>query len=71
MPYEDEKFTYIAISKKDFGREKIRVLRKPILQNGKITLKVCKEGKITDMIITKKDKELYKLAKKKECGDYI
>jgi ribosomal protein RSM22 (predicted rRNA methylase) len=41
------------------------------MQNGKITLKVCKDGEIADMIVTKKDKEMYKSAKKKECGDYI
>ncbi len=71
VPYEDEKFTYIAISKKDYGREKARILRKPIVQNGKIILKLCQDGKIVDMIVTKKDKEMYKYAKKKECGDYM
>lgn len=71
LPYEDEKFSYIAISKEKYDNSGTRILRHPIIEKGKITLKVCHNGKIEEMIITKKDKELFKIAKKKKCGDNI
>lgn len=70
-PYEDEKFSYIAISKENFGTAKSRILRHPIIETGKITLKLCTHGSIEQMIITKKDKERFKQAKKKKCGDTL
>ena len=71
LPYEDEKFSYIAISKEKYDNSGSRILRHPMIEKGKITLKVCHDGKIEDMIITKKDKELFKMVKKKKCGDLI
>lgn len=68
-PYEDEKFSYIAISKQYFSTVKSRVLRHPIIETGKITLKLCTNGNIEEKIITKKDKEQFKMAKKKKCGE--
>ena len=71
VPYEDEKFTYIAISKQDYGNASKRILRHPIIEKGKITLKICNCGNIEELIVTKKDKEKFKLIKKKKCGDEI
>ena len=71
LPYEDEKFSYIAISKEKYDNSGIRILRHPMIEKGKITLKVCHNGEIEDMIVTKKDKELFKMVKKKKCGDWI
>lgn len=70
-PYEDEKFSYITISKENLGTAKSRILRHPIIENGKITLKLCENGNIESRIITKKEKELFKISKKKNCGDMI
>ena len=70
-PYEDEKFSYIAISKEKFETAQSRILRHPIIETGKITLKLCKNGNIEQKIITKKEKEPFKEAKKKKCGDSI
>ena len=71
LPYEDEKFSYIAISKEKCDNSGTRILRHPMIEKGKITLKVCHNGKIEDVIVTKKDKELFKMVKKKKCGDLI
>lgn len=69
LPYEDEKFSYIVISKESYDNSGIRILRHPIIEKGKITLKVCHNGNIEKMVVTKKDKELFKNVKKKKCGD--
>ena len=71
LPYEDEKFSYIAISKEKYDNSGMRILRHPRIEKGRITLKVCHNGKIEDMIVTKKDKELFKMVKKKKCGDIV
>lgn len=70
-PYEDEKFSYIVITKEEHQTETSRILRHPIIEKGKITLKLCSNGKIEQKIITKKDGEIFKQAKKKKCGDGI
>ena len=71
LPYEDEKFSYVAISKEKYDNSGSRILRHPMIKKGKITLKICYNGRIEDMIVTKKDKELFKAVKKKKCGDLI
>ena len=69
-PYEDEKFTYLAFAKEDFKiTEYSRILRHPIIETGKVTLRLCSPCGIETKIITKKDKELFKKAKKSNCGD--
>ena len=71
--FEDEKFTYIAISKEKIENLKdgYRILRHPKIENGRVTIKVCKNGEISEKIITKKDKELFKTVKKKNIGDFV
>lgn len=72
VPYEDEKFSYIAVSKEMFEKSDFaRVLRHPKIESGKITLQICSKNGISEKVITKKDKELFKLAKKASCGDRI
>lgn len=71
VPYEDEKFAYIAVSKEEYGNADARILRHPIVQKGKITLEVCKNDGICQVNIFKKDGTLYKKARKAQCGDEI
>lgn len=74
VPYEDEKFSYISVYKSEEDINKngyARVLRHPIIESGKITLQLCTENGILTKIVTKKDKELFKIARKINCGDLI
>lgn len=72
VPYEDEKFSYIAVSKQAFEKQDFsRVLRHPKIESGKITLQICSNEGISEKVITKKDKELFKTARKAGCGDEI
>lgn len=76
-PYEDEKFSYIAVSREPVtgnGEEKGclhhgRVLRHPLTEKGRIVLEICEKNGIVKKTVTKKDGELYKKAKKVHCGD--
>ncbi len=68
VPYEDEKFAYLALSKKDCAPAPCRILRHPKIESGKITLTLCGKDGITTRLYTKKS-PLFKQARKADCGD--
>jgi ribosomal protein RSM22 (predicted rRNA methylase) len=70
-PYEDEKFTYIAFTKAQCGKAAGRIRRHPRIEPGKITLELCTASGLTSKVYTKKDKEMFKKARKSDCNDEI
>ncbi len=83
-PYEDEKFSYIAVLKTCLGEEisgtdgmkrtncignDARIIRHPITNKGCIELKLCSERGIEDVKVTSRDKAQFKAARKAEWGD--
>lgn len=66
-PYEDEKFCFIAAQKNAAPCE-ARVLRKPIIRSGKITLSLCTRNGLETRIVTKSNPR-FKQARKAEVGD--
>lgn len=70
-PYEDEKFAYLAVTHEKYANAQSRVLRHPIVEKGRISLVLCTEENIEKITISKKDGDLYKKAKKVQCGDEI
>ncbi len=66
-PYEDEKFCFLAVEKNPVPC-KARILRKPIVQSGKITLNLCTENGQETQIVTKSN-PLFKKSRKAEVGD--
>ena len=68
-PYEDEKFTYLAVVRGDACRTDARVLRHPLIEKGRMTFKLCTETGIHERQIRKRDGDLYKCAKKIKWGD--
>lgn len=72
VPYEDEKYIYIAVTKEEINKtNKKRILRHPMIYSGFIKLKTCDEEGIKEITISKKDKEKFKIARKSEAGDLI
>ena len=70
-PFEDEKFSYIAFSKKPVNCVEARILRHPIINKGYSEFKVCTPDGIKNIKLSKKDGEKYKLSKKKSAGDSL
>ncbi len=68
VPYEDEKFCFIAVSRQPQKIAAARVLRHPRIESGKITLRLCTGEGISDRIVTKKS-PLFKAARKSDSGD--
>lgn len=62
--YEDEKFSYVAISKKKGGLAEGRILRHPIKKKGHIKLQICQEEGIFETTVSKKLGDRYQKARK-------
>lgn len=68
VPYEDEKFCFLAASRGTVNPCSARVLRHPDIQSGRITLKLCTPDGIGDRMVTRKDPR-FKSARKSDAGD--
>jgi len=71
VPYEDEKFAYLAVTREKCGNAAARILRHPIVAKGRITVEVCSTDGVKKVNIFKRDGDLYKKARKAQCGDEI
>lgn len=69
VPYEDEKFSYLAVAKESARPAQCRILRHPQKESGRITLRLCTQEGIQDKAVTKKQGELFKRARKADSGD--
>lgn len=69
VPYEDEKFSYLAVAKEAAAAAEARILRHPQKESGRITLRLCTPEGIQDKAVTKKHGELFKRARKADSGD--
>lgn len=71
LSYEDEKYFYLLISKEDFAIQNSRIIRRPIIKPNNIELLLCSENGVNKNNFTKKDKDLFKKAKKLKINDLI
>ena len=67
MPYEDEKFCFLAASREDVSPCAARVLRHPRIDSGRITLRLCTPDGVEERVVTKKS-PLFKAARKSDAG---
>ena len=70
-PYEDEKFSYLALTKFAVCHDKARILRHPQIAKGQIGLTLCGINENQSIFVKKKDGALFKIARKAKCGDAI
>lgn len=70
-PYEDEKYTFLAMAKVPGQPVPARILRHPLKEAGRITLKLCREDGIVEKAVTKKHGDLFKKARKANSGDFF
>jgi len=68
LSYEDEKFTYLIFSKQKVSVNYSRVIARPQVRKGVISLKICSPNGVVNKDITSKDKQKFKIAKKLDCG---
>ncbi|MBD5130364.1 MAG: methyltransferase domain-containing protein [Ruminococcaceae bacterium] len=68
VPYEDEKFCFLAATRENAQPCTGRILRRPFIETGKVTLVLCSENAVSTRLVTKKDPR-FKSARKAETGD--
>ena len=68
--YEDEKFSYLVVSRTPVDRAANRVLRHPRIGKGRVDLRLCAATPgIDTAIVTKRNAELFRAARRTEWGD--
>ncbi|QOL19447.1 small ribosomal subunit Rsm22 family protein [Candidatus Bodocaedibacter vickermanii] len=73
LPYEDEKFSYLIVRNTPVAlcEESSRIIKKPMVRPGHITLDLCNESGYERKTVSKSQKETYRTAKKVEWGDSL
>lgn len=69
LGYEDEKYSYLAVAKYPAQPAAARVIRRPEKHPGFIRLRLCAEDALTNLTVTRKNKEDWRRARKADWGD--
>lgn len=69
VPYEDEKYCFLAAVREKATPCAARILRHPKKEPGKITLRLCTEDGVTERIVSAKNGADFKRARKSDSGD--
>ncbi|WP_110945984.1 small ribosomal subunit Rsm22 family protein [Streptomyces avicenniae] len=70
LGFEDEKFSYVAASRRPYGRATSRVLRHPLKRKGLVALRECTaDDGLADTTVTKRQRDLYRAARDVRWGD--
>ncbi len=72
VPWEDEKFSYIAVARKPAASIAARVLARPRKGSGKAMLKLCNpDGSASEQLFSRRGGEIYKRATRSDWGDVL
>jgi ribosomal protein RSM22 (predicted rRNA methylase) len=72
VPWEDEKFSYVALSRKPTLATGARVIARPRKASGRVTLKLCRpDGSAGDQLFSRRDGELFKHAWRSDWGSSL
>ncbi|WP_119275333.1 small ribosomal subunit Rsm22 family protein [Taklimakanibacter deserti] len=72
VPWEDEKFIYLAASRHEGQAAKARILAPPRTGKGHLDLKLCcADGTLSERTVSKRDGALFKQARRCDWGDTI
>jgi len=72
VPWEDEKFVYLAASHEAVEARGSRVLAPPRTASGMVRLKLCSaEGQVEERLVTRREGAAFKAAKRLDWGDLL
>ncbi|MFF3466131.1 small ribosomal subunit Rsm22 family protein [Streptomyces sp. NPDC001984] len=70
LPYEDEKFSYVAATRLPADPAPARVVRRPQIRKGQVILDLCEaDEQLRRTTVTKRHGDLYKAARDSDWGD--
>lgn len=71
LPFEDEKYSYVALTRTPVAPARARVLRQPEMSKAGIGLKLCGSDGLTDAFVPRRDKTQFKRFRKAAWGDAV
>jgi ribosomal protein RSM22 (predicted rRNA methylase) len=71
LGYEDEKFSYVALSKQPVDPARARIVRRPEQKPGLIVLETCTAEGLKTARVTKRDKDAFRAARRARWGETI
>jgi ribosomal protein RSM22 (predicted rRNA methylase) len=72
VPWEDEKYIYVAVSRRPGAAIQGRVIAPPKMASGRVTLKICRrDGTAAGRLFTRREGEAYKAARRLDWGDAL
>jgi ribosomal protein RSM22 (predicted rRNA methylase) len=71
LPYEDEKFSYVALSRAPVARHPARVIAQPVVTKVAVTARLCTDKGILNARAARRQKAAYQRFKKIAWGDAI
>jgi len=72
VPFEDERYAYVAVSRVPLvDRAVARIIKPPVETKPGITLPLCEAGGLRNAFIARRDKDAFRVARKKEWGDLV
>ncbi len=69
LPYEDEKFSYVIATREPVERAAARIVRRPEIQKGFVTLTLCTPDGLQREGVTRSDRDAFRRARKADWGD--
>ena len=69
LPYEDEKYAYLAVTRGDAEPCAARVLRRPAAGPRRVSLRLCTAGGLGAELVTRRAGDRYRAARKLRWGD--
>ena len=71
LPFEDEKFSYVALTRTPVASRPARVLAQPIVSKVEVTAKLCTSAGLETARISRRDKAGYATARRWRWGDAV
>ena len=72
VPWEDEKFSYVALSRKPAAAYGARVIARPRKGSGSVTLKLCRpDGSAGEQFFSRRDGDVFKRATRCDWGSVL
>jgi len=71
LPYEDEKFSYVALTRAPAVRHRSRVIAQPVVTKVAVSARLCTDRGILNAVAARRQKAAYQRFKKIAWGDAI
>ncbi len=71
LPFEDEKFSYVALTRSPVARRFARVLAQPVVSKVEVSAKLCTADGVEIARVPHRDKTTYARARRWRWGDAV